>query len=1321
MKKFVTIASHLSRRGLYLSLLIMALIMIAAVVYFPNGSPVNASGDETDSLYRKKLSQENSPNSKEAIAQIESEPLADPNTIYLNAGKIDVTSEEALAMRREVTEFQGKQMRLVKFADAIKPEWYKSLLATGVEVVDYIPNNAYLVYGDFAAMSKLQSQALKSGSAIVWDAEYIAAQRIDPNVKPRFLRAALVGQVLYFNIQLQKDEKTNSETLALIGSRQLAATKDSAEYLHYVTVTAALSEDAVNEIAQRPDVISIQNYFEPVKLDERQNLIVSGNIAGNLPNATNYYSWLASKGFSQSQFTSSNFTVDVTDSGIDNGTTAPNHFGLYTSGDVTQSSRVVYNRLEGTPNGGSTIQGCDGHGNLNSHIVGGFVPEGSPFDAFPYADASGYRYGLGVAPFVKVGSSVIFDPNVYTTPDLEDLQSRAYNNNARISSNSWGASTSSYTTDAQRYDALVRDAQPTGAAIPVVGNQEMVIVFAAGNSGSSSGTVGSPGTGKNVITVGASENVQAFGAADQCGVADSGADSLNDIISFSSRGPTSDGRKKPEIVAPGTHITGGVAQTPGQLSTTPAAPNGSANACFNAAGVCAGPGTSDYFPVGQQWYTASSGTSHSTPAVSGGAALIRQHFINLTLPPPSPAMTKAVLTNGARYMTGVGANDNLFSNNQGMGLMDLNATLDGITNAVLLRDQEPADKFTATSQTRVFNVNATAGTMMRVTLVWTDAPGSTTGSSVKNNLNLTVANGANTYLGNVFSGRASVTGGTADALNNTESVFLPETTGTVTITVTAANINSDGVPGDADVLDQDFALIVTKIDSSAFSNVVGNGVTLTSESYLPANSAPDPGELVTVDIGLLNNGFGSTNNLVATLQESGGVTNPSGPQTYGSLAATSGSGTKSFSFVPNAPCGSNITLTLHLQDGTRDLGNVTFTMTMGVSGGSTTEFTQNFDGVTAPALPAGWTTARTGASPPALFVSTTTTADTAPNTVFTNGATSASTNSLMSPSIALPSGRSGFQLSFRQTRNFEGTTTTCYDGGILEISTDGGTNFTNVTNVAIGGSFSAGGYSGTINSSFSNPIGGQAGWCSSQASYGTSTLNLPGSLSGQNVIFRWRGGWDSSVSASNPNWRIDTVSLTSTGASCSGTPTTMTLVSSSNPAAFGEPVTFTATISPVPASGTVDFIVDGTPQFADSIMAAVPVDGSGQAAFTTSALSEGTHTVTARYNGTTTYGLSFSAIGGGGQVILAPTAAGVVVDGVVVTSDGRGIGNAVVRMTGTDGVSRTTRTNPFGRFRFTDVPVGDNYVLQPSVKGRRFPPTLVSVNDNVTGIVLVEQ
>ena len=336
-------------------------------------------------------------------------------------------------------------------------------------------------------------------------------------------------------------------------------------------------------------------------------------------------------------------------------------------------------------------------GPSTAHIIAGY----NDLTGFPHTDAAGFRYGLGVAPFVKVGSSVIFDPDFFTSPSYPDLQSRAYRDGARISSNSWGADVGgAYNSDAQAYDALVRDAQPAGSAVPAAGNQEMVIVFAAGNAGPGANTAGSPGTGKNVLTVGASENVHSHATAnggnnpdgnDGCSTPDTDANSLNDIVSFSSRGPTDDGRVRPDLVAPGTHVTGGVFQ-----SASPGA-NGTADACFNATGVCALPGggtpgdPDNFFPQGQQFYTTSSGTSHSTPAVAGGAALVRQWFINQGMNPASPAMTKAFLMNSARYLTGTGANDTLPSHSQGMGLMDLGRAFDGTPR--ILRDQ--VDLFTA--------------------------------------------------------------------------------------------------------------------------------------------------------------------------------------------------------------------------------------------------------------------------------------------------------------------------------------------------------------------------------------------------------------------------------------------------------------------------------------------------------------------------------------------------------------------------------------------------------------------------------------------------
>jgi subtilisin family serine protease len=244
---------------------------------------------------------------------------------------------------------------------------------------------------------------------------------------------------------------------------------------------------------------------------------------------------------------------------------------------------------------------------------------------------------------VKLGNTKVFDNagNADFDQPANVRLSSAYTAGARISSNSWGnTSGTGYDTDSQLHDRLVRDAQGS-----TTGNQEMTIVFAAGNDGSGASTIHPPGTAKNVITAGAGENWRPTGT-DGCGFGNTAADSARDVATFSSRGPTGDARKKPEILAPGTHVQGAASRAIG----------------YDGTGVC-----DPYFPAGQTLYTWSSGTSHSTPAVAGACALVRQWFVNHGWAAPSPAMQKAYLVSGAAYMNGAGANDTLVVEQPGHG------------------------------------------------------------------------------------------------------------------------------------------------------------------------------------------------------------------------------------------------------------------------------------------------------------------------------------------------------------------------------------------------------------------------------------------------------------------------------------------------------------------------------------------------------------------------------------------------------------------------------------------------------------------------------
>lgn len=140
----------------------------------------------------------------------------------------------------------------------------------------------------------------------------------------------------------------------------------------------------------------------------------------------------------------------------------------------------------------------------------------------------------------------------------------------------------------------------------------------------------------------------------------------------------------------------------------------------------------------------------------------------------------------------------------------------------------------------------------------------------------------------------------------------------------------------------------------------GGAATLTAENFTPANGAPDPGEMVTVSLPLVNTGTANTANLVGTLQASGGVISPSAAQTYGIIVAGGAPVSRSFNFIASGSCGSNITLTLALQDGATNLGTVAYTLRLG---------SQAFTNTAAITIPASGTGASTGA-PAAPYPST---------------------------------------------------------------------------------------------------------------------------------------------------------------------------------------------------------------------------------------------------------------------------------------------------------------------------------------------------------------
>lgn len=278
------------------------------------------------------------------------------------------------------------------------------------------------------------------------------------------------------------------------------------------------------------------------------------------------------------------------------------------------------------------------------------------------------------------------------------------------------------------------------------------------------------------------------------------------------------------------------------------------------------------------------------------------------------------------------------------------------------------------------------------------------------------------------------------------------------------------------------------------------GWTLTSESCAPPNGVVDPNETVTLSLAVTNTGNASTVSLVGTLLTTNGVTSPSSAQSYGAVAAR-GSTSRSFTFTANGTCGGSIIAILQLQDGSTNYGNVTYTIPLGQL---VSALAQNFDAVTPPSLPAGWSTAATGGL--LNWVTSTAASDTASNAAFTADALAIGDNELDSPAASITS--TSAVLNFRHSYSFAANATNGFSGGVLEIKIGAGT-FTDI--LTAGGTFTAGGYNASITSAYGNPLAGRAAWSGESGGFVTSTVKLPTSAAGQNIQLRWREGTGSNT------------------------------------------------------------------------------------------------------------------------------------------------------------------------------------------------------------------
>ena len=427
----------------------------------------------------------------------------------------------------------------------------------------------------------------------------------------------------------------------------------------------------------------------------------------------------------------------------------------------------------------------------------------------------GYEYNV-CADCPGIGCPVI---------DLVPVFEQPYSQGARIHTNSWGDEEED--PDYGEYTSGSEDADTV-----MWNHKDYLLLFAAGNNGGSSNTVDSPSTAKSALSVGSTDH----------------GSSADSISSFSSRGPTDDGRIKPSITIVGSSVMS--ANNDGSIST---------NNC-DAQSM--------------------SGTSMASPGAAGLTALVRQYFVDGFYPSgsatpadgfaPSAALLRAAVVNSGEQMTGEGSIPN---NTQGWGriLLDNVLYFPGDTRNLWLEDDTTGFANGSSGETLVYQLNVTSNNEpLEVTLAWTDYPSTPAANpNINNDLDLIVSGPGGTFKGNVFTGGQSTTGGSQDRVNTLENVLIAAPApGLWTVTVSSFTVPNGPQP---------FALVATG-DITACSGV-GSAAAIVGSETLTITSGDgdaflDNCEAATLGFTVANSGAAPATNISIV-----SISSPSHPAT----------------------------------------------------------------------------------------------------------------------------------------------------------------------------------------------------------------------------------------------------------------------------------------------------------------------------------------------------------------------------------------------------------------------------------------------------------
>jgi len=426
---------------------------------------------------------------------------------------------------------------IVQFSGPVQAEWAEAVKAAGARLYSYLPDYAFLARMDAAAAA-----AVRSMPFVRWIGAYQTAYRMEGSLATGLEAQSVEPVELSVQALPDADLSALAAQVEALGGSVTAQSAD--EMSGYLRVKLEAGKAAA--LAALDGVVWVEPYLHSVLFND---------VGGGIMYVSTARTSLGLYGSGQ--------VVAVADTGLDvganNATLSDDFEGRLVQGQAICAG-LGYR---------STWSDFHGHG---THVSGSVLSSGKLSGANPGAHQYSSSFA-GSAPEAQLVFQSIDDPTeqyLECIPAnlLAGLIQPAYNLNARIHSNSWRGPTGDNTNPYGGYNTQASNADHAAWML-----KDMLILYAAGNSGTDFNgdgrvdpdSIGSPGTAKNPLTVGATENNRpSFNVTwgDGWGLdfpadpvaSDPLANNSQGMAAFSSRGPTDDGRVKPAIVAPGAFI-----------------------------------------------------------------------------------------------------------------------------------------------------------------------------------------------------------------------------------------------------------------------------------------------------------------------------------------------------------------------------------------------------------------------------------------------------------------------------------------------------------------------------------------------------------------------------------------------------------------------------------------------------------------------------------------------------------------------------------------------------------------------------------------------